>query len=159
MSVSQASLAQLQTEVENFVDLNAALSSELEALRREQKDTVKLIGVWHNHLPANVVDRIIGFVAAMPTTFQWNRYPDLVHADNDPVLPYHPMHFARADFPDGFQVESHEEQARLVVKTRATRVMAVHMRHEYGELLRRVQVRRANAARVAQSIPIPRRIC
>ena len=154
MSAARSRLANLLMDVEHFVDLNAALSCELADRREQQKDLVKVVGIWSSPLPPNVMDRIMGFVATSQQGRHWNRYPEIYHADNDPVLPYHPMHFARGDFPEHFPIDAREEHARITVKTNAVAVMHTALRGQYDDLLRRVQLRRMIAVRVVASLGV-----
>ena len=63
-----------------------------------------------------------------------------MHADNDPVLPYHAMHFAQADFPATFRPTLLEENTRIRVKLQAKLLMLAQLRHSYNHLQWRQQV-------------------
>ena len=78
---------------------------------------------------------MIPYLTDEPATFTRNAYPNIMAADNDPVLPYHAMHYAHSEF-DGFQASRREEELRLHIKTVAMVAQTAALRREYNTLLR-----------------------
>ena len=81
-----------------------------------------LSGAWSQQaIPKLCKERIALFLE--PSATQWNHYPFLEFADEDPVLPDHVGHYMRETIrQEGFQVESVawvEQRARLRVKEQA----------------------------------------
>ena len=145
---SRSTLARLMMDQEHFVDVIASLMGELTHYYSRYGAVHKLIGRWQTPMAANVFMTIMEFVTDTPAEFTWHMYPNIEAADNDPVLPYHDMHFARMDFGTGFQTTQREENLRLHVKAVAMLAQTAALHHDYNLLLRRVAVWRLIERRV-----------
>ena len=81
-------------------DRLAGMRYECRRALREIKPIMALAGAWGGRPPAEAVACIVLFLVGVPTEDEWQRYPQLHHADNDPVLPFHHLHHLAGEFYD-----------------------------------------------------------
>ena len=120
--------AEQQAHVEQLVDEVARFRSTLNAKCVRQDALVALVGLPAARMRRDVRRYIMMFVDDVTG---WLAYPQLAHANNDPLLPYEPMHYMQRSLQDdGFSardVPRDQHRVRLVVKQGALNHQALFL--------------------------------